>query len=59
METRRYGGLEVWRLAAGVQMWRHTGVELWSSEARCRGTKKDAWSSGALEERYRRADAEV
>ena len=27
------GGIEVWRQAAGMQTWRHRGMEVWSSGA--------------------------
>ena len=39
--------MERWRCAAGVQTWKHGGIELWRRVAgvvpwRCRGTSKRA-----------------
>ena len=53
------GGMEIWRLAAGVATG---GVEVWRRgdlKARCRCIDADAWTYGALEARYTRRDAEV
>ena len=47
VETWRYGGIEFWRRAAGVAIWRSGAVSV------------AIWRYGGLEASYRRRDVEV